>query len=128
MAQIRTAFGRTTARWCGDRVAGPGAYDVEWTLEEAVTWGRNARPASGTGPGVRPGGHCVVLRGRLGLEEDGVAVLHLDDADIPLDVAGPLPEDVDGLWIELFVDREKIALRPVGTRRASPDSTRTSVR
>jgi hypothetical protein len=115
LAQIRTAFGRTAARWCGDHAAAPGEYDVEWTLEETVTWGRNARPASGTGPGVRPGGHCVVLRGRLSLTEDGAAVLRLDDADIPLDVAGPLPADVDGTWVELFVEREKIALRPVRT-------------
>jgi hypothetical protein len=112
LAQVKAAFGRTAVRWCGDPDAGPGEYFVEWTVDEAITWGWNARPAAGTGPGVRPGGHCVVLRGRLSLEEDGVAVLHVDDANILLDTADPLPDGVDGTWVELFVDRDKIALHP----------------
>ncbi|PKT69155.1 hypothetical protein CW362_31230 [Streptomyces populi] len=112
MAQVKTAFGRTAVRWCGDPAAGPGEYHVEWTVDEDITWGRNAKPATGTGPEVRPGGHCVVLRGRLNLEEDGVAVLHLDDANILLDLTDPLPDGIVGTWVELFIEREKIALYP----------------
>ncbi|MEU1352290.1 hypothetical protein ACFYPA_37040 [Streptomyces sp. NPDC005775] len=112
LAQIRTPFGGTAVRWCGDQAAEPGEYHVEWTVDEVVTWGRNARPAVGAGPGVRPGAHCVVLRGRLNLTEDGVAVLDFGDTQIPLDLDAPLPEGVAGTWVELFLEREKIALYP----------------
>ncbi|MFE5210765.1 hypothetical protein [Streptomyces sp. NPDC056600] len=112
LAQIQTPFGRTAVRWCGDENAEPGEYHVEWTVDAELTWGRNAKPAGAAGAEVRPGGHCVVLRGLLRLTEDGAAVLDLDGSPILLDIAGPLPEDVDGTWIELFVEREKISLYP----------------
>ncbi|MBM9510147.1 hypothetical protein [Actinacidiphila acididurans] len=112
LAQVKTALGRTAVRWCGDPGAEPGEYHVEWTVDEVIVWGRNAKPAIGAGPEVRPGGHCVVLRGRLSLEEDGVAVLRLGDANILLELADPLPDGVVGTWVELFVEREKIALYP----------------
>ncbi|MFB6850093.1 hypothetical protein ACFCXS_35240 [Streptomyces sp. NPDC056373] len=113
LAQVQTGFGRAAVIWRGDADAGPGAYFVEWTVDEAITWGRNARPAAGTGPEVRHGGHCVVLRGRLSPVEDGAAVLQVDDANILLDMTDPLPDGVDGMWVELFVDRDKIALSPI---------------
>ncbi|MFD4921748.1 hypothetical protein ACFWNE_10580 [Streptomyces goshikiensis] len=112
LAQIRTPFGGTMVRWCGDQTAEPGEYHVEWTVDADIVWGRNAKPAAGFGPGVRPGGHCVVLRGRLNPTEDGAAVLNLDGTLILLDVADPLPEGVAGTWVELFVEREKISLYP----------------
>ncbi|MFD6973292.1 hypothetical protein [Streptomyces sp. NPDC059979] len=113
LAQIRTPFGGTMVRWCGDQAAEPGAYHVEWTVDEDIVWGQNVKPAAESGPGVRSGGHCVVLRGRLlGPTEDGVAVLDLDGTLILLDVAEPLPEDAAHVWVELFIEREKIALYP----------------
>ncbi|MHA6757661.1 hypothetical protein [Streptacidiphilus sp. PAMC 29251] len=111
-AQVRTSFGGTSVRWCGDPAAEPGDYHVEWTVDEDVTWGLNARPAIGSGPGVRADGHCVVLRGRLNLTEDGAAVFDLDGAPILLDLTDPLPEGVAGNWVEIFVEREKVALHP----------------
>ncbi|MFJ5837757.1 hypothetical protein ACIQGO_13505 [Streptomyces shenzhenensis] len=112
LADVRTSFGHTAVRWCGDRAAEPGEYHVEWTIDEDIVWGRNAKSAAGTGPGLRTGGHCVVLQGRLGLTEDGAALLDLDGTTILLDLADPLPEGVAGTWVELFVEREKIALYP----------------
>lgn len=85
---------------------------MEWTVGEDITWGRNARPTADFGPGIRPGGHCVVLRGRLNLTVDGAAVLDLDGTQILLDLAAPLPEGVAGTWVELFLEREEVALYP----------------
>ncbi|WP_223243924.1 hypothetical protein [Streptomyces sp. CBMA156] len=112
LAQVKTAFGHTAVRWCGDPAAGPGEYHVEWTVDEDIAWGRNAKPAAGSGPEVRQGGHCVVLRGRLNSTEDGAALFDLDGTQILLDLAAPLPEGVGGTWVELYVEREKIALYP----------------
>ncbi|MET8277122.1 hypothetical protein [Streptomyces sp. NPDC005096] len=108
LADVRTSFGHTAVRWCGDRAAEPGEYHVEWTIDEDIVWGQNAKLAVGIGPGLRTGGHCVVLRGLLSLTEDGAAVLDLDGANILLDLADPLPEDIAGTWVELFIDREKV--------------------
>lgn len=112
LAQVRTPFGRTAARWCGAQSAKPGKYHVEWTVEEEIAWGRNTKPAVGVGPGVRPEGHCVVLRGRLDLTEDGASVSAFDGSQILLDLAEPLPEGVAGTWIELCIEREKVAPHP----------------
>ncbi|MFC8263878.1 hypothetical protein ACFUNF_41350 [Streptomyces sp. NPDC057291] len=112
LADVRTSFGHTAVRWCGDRAAEPGEYHVEWTIDEDIVWGQNAKLAVGIGPGLRTGGHCVVLRGLLSLTEDGAVVLDLDGANILLDLADPLPEDIAGTWVELFVDREKVSLYP----------------
>ncbi|MFJ9832849.1 hypothetical protein ACIRU2_15890 [Streptomyces sp. NPDC101169] len=112
LAQVRMPFGGTGVRWCGDDDAKPGKYHVEWTVDEDIAWGRNAKPAVVVGPGVRPGGHCVVLRGRLDLTVDGAAVLDFGGLQILLDLADPLPEGVDGTWIELFMS----ARRSLSTR------------
>lgn len=112
LADVRTSFGHTAVRWCGDWDAEPGEYHVEWTIDEDIVWGRNAKSAAGIGPGLRTGGHCVVLRGRLSLTEDGAALLDLDGTTILLDLADPMPEGVAGTWVELFIEREKIALYP----------------
>ncbi len=112
LADVRTSFGHTAVRWCGDRAAESGEYHVEWTIDEDIVWGQNAKPAVGIGPGLRTGGHCVVLRGRLSLTEDGAAVMDLDGTNILLDLADPLPEDVGDTWVELFIEREKVSLYP----------------
>lgn len=101
--QIRTPFDETGVRWCGDQAAEPGEHHVEWTVDEDIAWGRNAKPAASSGPGVRPGAHCLVLRGQLNLAADGAAVL---------DLAAPLSEGVAGTWVEVFLEREKVALYP----------------
>ncbi|WP_316527777.1 hypothetical protein [Kitasatospora brasiliensis] len=112
LARVRTAAGGTVVRWCGDRAAGPGEYHVEWDVDEDLAWGRNAGPAPDPGPLVRSDGSRVVLRGRLWLDEDGVAVLSLPGTNILLDVAGRLPDGVAGTWIELAVERARASLHP----------------
>ncbi|MGW0778574.1 hypothetical protein ACWD01_34245 [Streptomyces sp. NPDC002835] len=112
LAQIRTPYGHAAVRWCGDRTAEPGVYHVEWTVDQNLTWGRNAKPSATHGPGIRTGGHCVILRGRLSVEEDGAGVLDLGGALILLDLTDPVPEGVAGTWIELRVERERISLYP----------------
>ncbi len=109
-ADVRTSFGRTAVCWCGDRAAEPGEYHVEWTIDEDIAWGQNAKPAVGVGAGLRTGGHCVVLRGQLSLTEDGAALLDLDGTSILLDLADPLPQDVANTWVELSIDRERVSL------------------
>ncbi|MEU5812089.1 hypothetical protein [Streptomyces sp. NPDC047718] len=90
-------------RWCADQDAEPGKYHVEWTVDEGIAWGRNAKPAVDSEPGIRAGGHCVVLRGRLNLTADGAAVLDLDGTLILLDLADPMPEEVTDTWVELLL-------------------------
>jgi hypothetical protein len=111
-AAVRTAFGRAAVRWCGDRSAEPGEYHVEWTIDEDIVWGYNAKPAVATGPGLRTGGHCVVLRGRLHLTEDGAALLDLAGTKVLLHLADPLPEHVADTWVELFIEHDKVSLFP----------------
>ena len=38
--------------------------------------------------------------------------MDLDGTIVLLDLAGPLPESVEDTWVELFVERDKIALYP----------------
>ncbi|WP_406272608.1 hypothetical protein OHT93_23775 [Streptomyces sp. NBC_00191] len=114
LAHVRTPFGHTAVRWCGDPAAEPGEYHVEWAVDEALTWGHNAKPASCSGPGVRPGGHGVVLCGHMYVFEDGAAALDLGGTPILLDLAAPLPEGVAGSWVEICVERENVALWPYG--------------
>ncbi|GAQ60785.1 hypothetical protein [Streptomyces scabiei] len=112
LAAVRTGFGHIGVRWYGDRAAAPGEYHVEWSIDEDIIWGRNAKPAAGVGPGLRTGGHCVVLQGRLMLTEDGAALLDLDGSAVLLDLAEPLPDGVAGSWVELFIDRDNVGLHP----------------
>ncbi|MFD9591993.1 hypothetical protein ACFWA9_04445 [Kitasatospora sp. NPDC059973] len=112
LAQVNTAIGRTAVRWCGDPAAEVGEYHAEWTVDEDICWGWNAKPVVGARPEIRSVGHCVVLQGRLILAEDGAGMLDLDGTVILLDLADPLPDGVGGTWVELCVERENIALYP----------------
>ncbi|MFF7202700.1 hypothetical protein [Streptomyces sp. NPDC008141] len=113
LALIRTAFGDAWVRWCGDPAAPPGEYHVEWTIDDDITWGENLRATAACGPGVRSGGlGRVILRGRLELVDDGVAVLDVGGTAILLEPACPLPEEATDAWVELCVEREKAALYP----------------
>ncbi|WP_318212196.1 hypothetical protein [Streptomyces sp. SJL17-1] len=112
LAEARAPFGHAAVRWYGDRAAEPGEYHVEWTIDEDIIWGQNATAAGGVGPGLRTGGQCVVLRGQLGLTEDGAALLDFDGTHILLDLADPPPGEAAGGWVELFIQREKVGLHP----------------
>ena len=99
-------------RWCGDENTQPGSYHVEWTVNETIVWGSNAKPTAVAGPWVGTGDHRVILRGQVTCFEAGAAALTLAGAQILLDVEGSLPDNVNGSWVELFVERESIALYP----------------
>lgn len=74
--------------------------------------GTNAKPASEAAAGLRQRGHCVIVRGRLDITVDGAAVLDLAGSAILLDLAVPVSTEVASTWIELFIQRENIALYP----------------
>ncbi|MFE2626406.1 hypothetical protein ACFYZU_28680 [Streptomyces sp. NPDC001651] len=112
LAAVRTSFGHAAVRWRGKRAAEPGEYHVEWTIDEDITWGHNAKPAIETGPGLRTGGHCVVLRGQLSPIEDGAALLDFAGTKVLQDLTDPLPEDVADTWGELFIDSDKVSVYP----------------
>ncbi|MEE1751562.1 hypothetical protein [Streptomyces sp. SP18CS02] len=113
LATVRTSFGQTVVSWGGDPAARPGEYRVEWKVAEDIEWGRNAVPAKGYGPEVRPGRHGIVLRGRLRLTGDGAGLFDLDDTTVLLNLVAPPPEGTVGTWVDLFVRRETVALHPV---------------
>jgi hypothetical protein len=54
----------------------------------------------------------VIVRGWLHLTVDAAAVLDLAGTQILLDLAVPVPAEVAGTWVELFIQRENIALYP----------------
>jgi hypothetical protein len=54
----------------------------------------------------------VIVRGRLDVTVDGGAVLDLAGTKILLDLAVAVPTEVAGTWVELFIQRENIALYP----------------
>jgi hypothetical protein len=88
LVQIRTPIGHTAVRWCGAPDIPSGHYHVEWTIEEQV------------------------VRGRLKLTIDGAAVLELGGDQVLLDVAGSILTAADGCWVNLYLQRENIALYP----------------
>lgn len=89
-----------------------GYHHVEWEIDEEIVWGVNAKSASEPAAGLRQGGHCVVVRGRLEVATDGAAVLDLAGEQVLLDLAGPVPAEVAGTWIELFIQSEHLAVYP----------------
>lgn len=112
VVQIQTPVGRTAVRWCGEPAAAAGQYHVEWTIDEEICWGRNAKPATEATPALDRGGHCVIVRGKLTLTPDNAALLEFGGTLIQLDLADPIPAEVAGTWIELYLEREKIAIHP----------------
>ncbi|MEV6600901.1 hypothetical protein AB0M36_29250 [Actinoplanes sp. NPDC051346] len=112
LAQIRTPFGHTAVRWCGAPDIPSGQYPVEWTIDEEIVWGQNARPAGEASPTLQQEGHRVIVRGRLKLTIDGAAILDLGGDQILLDVVGSIPTATDGSWVNLYLQREKVALHP----------------
>ena len=112
LALIRTPFGHTAVPWHGAPDAAAGQYHVEWTIDEEIIWGRNAKPAAGTAAALGQEGHCVIIRGRLNLTLDGAAFLNVDGEQIQLDLANPIPTEASEMWIDLHLQRENIALYP----------------
>jgi hypothetical protein len=112
IVQVQTPVGRTAVPWCGAPDAVPGRYDVEWTIDMELSWGLNAKLAAEPGPAILAGGHCVILRGRLGLTPDGAGVLNLDGSMILLDFAEPPPAEADVSWVQISVPHKDVQLHP----------------
>ncbi|MET9049568.1 hypothetical protein ABZW50_00225 [Streptomyces bacillaris] len=62
--RVRSEVGAAAALWCGDPTGVGREHHVEWTVEEAVAWGGNTRPATSFSPGVdEEEGGRIVFRG-----------------------------------------------------------------
>ncbi|GAA4595722.1 hypothetical protein BJY16_001772 [Actinoplanes octamycinicus] len=112
IVQVQTPVGRTAVPWCGAPDVVLGQYHVEWTIDTELSWGVNAKPAADPGPAIFAGGHCVVLRGRLGLTPDGAGVLDLDGSMILLDFVDTPPAEADASWVQIYVPHPDIQLHP----------------
>ncbi|MGW1185686.1 hypothetical protein ACWD7Y_21105 [Streptomyces drozdowiczii] len=111
--RVRSEVGAAAAFWCGGPTGAGREHHVEWTVEEAMAWGGNTRPASSFSPGVEEEGGRIVFRGRLGLTGDGGAMLEVAGTHILFDLAGPQPSPaVDGTWVEISVERNSVSLWP----------------
>ncbi|MFE6056347.1 hypothetical protein ACFQ6N_36860 [Kitasatospora sp. NPDC056446] len=110
--RVDSAIGSAVVTWCGDPREADGPRYVEWTVDESVRWGRNTRPAALPAPGIRQEAALVVLRGRLSLTEDGAAVLELGDTHVLFDLDGPAPGGIDGTWVEVRVEPDRVSLYP----------------
>ncbi|MFF2777132.1 hypothetical protein ACFVU3_19770 [Streptomyces sp. NPDC058052] len=115
VVRAHTPAGVATVLWGGGREEAEGTHVVEWTVDEDLRWGCNARPAALAEPGLRDEGDRVVLRGRLSPTEDGAAYLHVGDAPILFDLASPLPAEAHGTWVEVAVGAGSVSLHPCRT-------------
>ncbi|MFD5429659.1 hypothetical protein [Streptomyces sp. NPDC127084] len=90
-------------------------HHVEWTVDEDIVWAVNAWSSGSRTPELRQSGDRVVFRGLLSLTEDGGVVLDVGGTPILLDLADhPLPEGVDGSWVEVRVAQDGVAVWPYG--------------
>ncbi|KQV11416.1 hypothetical protein ASC99_35940 [Kitasatospora sp. Root107] len=110
MVRVHTPVGSAVAVWRGDPHDAAGPHHIEWTIREDIHWGLNTRPALLAEPGVREEAGQVVLRGRLQLTEDGVAVLELGHSQVLFDVCSPPPPD--DTWVEIRIDPDGVELYP----------------
>ncbi|MFB7945401.1 hypothetical protein ACFC6L_10805 [Kitasatospora phosalacinea] len=82
LAEVDTPHGPALARWRGDPAAPPGAYHVEWAIDEEHA---TVRPARGAAPAIRTEGELLLLTG----EFDGMGELRTGDSLILLDLSAP---------------------------------------
>lgn len=112
MVHVQAPFGTAVVLWGGDPQQAEGRHLVEWSVDEDIRWGCNARAAGLEEPGLWEDGERIVLRGRLDLTEDGAAVLAFGSTHILFDLAGPSPDDVDGTWVEISTERDRVSVWP----------------
>jgi hypothetical protein len=107
--------GTAVVLWQGAPEAVEGEHHVEWTVDEDIAWADNAWPpaSASDAPELREEGDRVVLRGQLSLTEEGGALLDMDGTLILFDLADPpLPEGVDGSWVEIRVAQDHVTVWP----------------
>ncbi|MEU2448919.1 hypothetical protein ABZ605_02480 [Streptomyces sp. NPDC012765] len=111
--RVRSAVGSAVVVWQdGAGEAAEGRHHIEWTVDEDITWAGNTRAAAVPTPEVREEGSHIVFRGRLGLTEDGAAVLEVGGALILFDQAGPPPDGADGSWVEVRAAGSRVSVWP----------------
>ncbi|MEW2131565.1 hypothetical protein [Streptomyces sp. NPDC005435] len=113
--RVHTPIGSAVVLWRGDPREADGRHLVEWTVDDDIRWGRNARPAAAAEPGLRQEGGRVSLSGRLRLLDDGAACLQLGHWSVLLDLTSPVPGGLDGSWVRIDVGSESVALYPYQT-------------
>ncbi|MFE5808970.1 hypothetical protein [Streptomyces sp. NPDC056491] len=114
VVRVHSAVGAAVVVWeDGAREAVGGEHHIEWTVDEDIAWAGNTRSAASATSGVREEGGHIVFRGRLGLTEDGAAVLDVGGALILFEIAGPPPpDDADGTWVEVRAGRSSVSVWP----------------
>ncbi|MFI9235385.1 hypothetical protein [Streptomyces sp. NPDC053079] len=113
MVHLQAPFGTAVVLWGGDPQQADGRHLVEWSVDEDILWGCNARAAALDEPGLWQDGERIVLRGRLDVTEDGAAVLEFGSTHILFDLAGPLPDDnLDGTWVEISTKQDRVSVWP----------------
>ncbi|BDH71666.1 hypothetical protein ACFY7N_07660 [Streptomyces albidoflavus] len=110
MVRVHTPIGSAAAVWRGEPHDVAGRHHIEWTVEDDIRWGLNARSAVLAEPGVREEAGRVVLRGRLQLTEGGTAVLELGDSLLLFDIGPPPPPE--DTWVEISVEPDRVELHP----------------
>ncbi|MCX4818979.1 hypothetical protein OG883_03475 [Streptomyces sp. NBC_01142] len=110
--RVHSPVGSAVVVWCGDPAEANGRHHVEWTVNEDLQWERNTQSTALAEPGLWQDGDLIVLRGRLGLDEDCAATLELGDALILFDLVAPFPDGTAGGWVEIRVARDSVTLWP----------------
>ncbi|MGW4619917.1 hypothetical protein [Streptomyces sp. NPDC004592] len=111
--RVRSAVGTAVVLWQGVSEAVESEHHVEWTVDEGIDWTGNAWPSPVSAPALREDGDRIIFRGRLSPAEDGRAVLDVGGTLILFDLAEPpLPEGVDGSWVEVHVAQDYVTVWP----------------
>ncbi|WP_162625055.1 hypothetical protein [Streptomyces cadmiisoli] len=98
--------------WGGDPREADGQHLVEWTVDEDIHWGQNTGPASSVGPELRQEAHQVIMSGLLHLTDDGAACLQLGHWSVLFDLASPVPDSLDGSWVQISVGSASVSVYP----------------
>ncbi|MFB7448215.1 hypothetical protein [Streptomyces sp. NPDC056194] len=113
LVRVHSAVGTAVVLWRGAPQAVGRDHHVEWTVDEDIVWTENARPRTDGTPELREDGDHIVFRGRLSLDEDGGAALDVGGSVILFDLADPpLPDGVDGAWVEVRVAPDNVTVWP----------------
>ncbi|MFD7974332.1 hypothetical protein [Streptomyces sp. NPDC059071] len=111
--RVHSAVGTAEVLWQGTPQAVGRDHHVEWTVDEDIVWTENTRPCTDGRPELREDGGRIVFRGRLSLDADGVAVLDVGGSVLLFDLADPpLPDGVDGSWVEVRVAADNVTVWP----------------
>ncbi|MFH8475996.1 hypothetical protein [Streptomyces sp. NPDC018000] len=113
--RVHTPIGSAVVLWGGAPREADGRHLAEWTVDEDIHWGQNARSTFSVEPELRQEGDRVIMRGLLHLTDDGAAYLQMGHWPVLLDLASPIPSSLDESWVEISVGSESVALYPYQT-------------